>query len=99
MNPYQHMDPEERSLRAQVAAHESWAQTTDRQARIKPALDGQIAKFAREADPDGVMSPEQRAAAARNRQLAHMARMRLARATKARRARQDSEPPHAEDVA
>jgi len=98
MNPYESMDPEERTARAQMAAHESWAKTTDRAARTKTARDALLSKFANEADPDGALTPEQAAAAARSRQHAHMARMRMAKATKARQARQAAEA-QTEDVA
>src|SRR4051812_46318107 len=78
------MTPEERRARAKVAAHTSWANTRDRSARTARARAGLEAKFEREADPEGVLSPRQRAERADSLRKAHYARMALA-AAKARR--------------
>lgn len=43
---------QERSLRAQIAAHESWANTENRSARTTPARRAFEAKFLAEADGD-----------------------------------------------
>lgn len=42
----------ERHLKAQIAAHESWAQTTDRSKRTEAARRALDAKFLAEADGD-----------------------------------------------
>ena len=42
----------ERSLRGQLAAHTSWANTLDRSARTAPARAAREAKFLAEADGD-----------------------------------------------
>src|SRR5215470_3461580 len=44
--------PDERKLHAQIAAHESWARTTDRSARTAPARQALYDKFLAEADGD-----------------------------------------------
>lgn len=46
------LTPAERTLRAQIAAHESWAQTPDRAARTDKARKALYAKFLAEADGD-----------------------------------------------
>jgi hypothetical protein len=46
------LTPNERSLRAQIAAHESWAQTEDRSARTASARNAFEDKFLEEADGD-----------------------------------------------
>jgi hypothetical protein len=45
-------DTTETSLRAQIAAHTSWANTTDRTARTSKARQALEAKFLREAEGD-----------------------------------------------
>jgi hypothetical protein len=46
------LTPAERSLRAVIAAHESWARTTDRTARTAKARSALENKFLAEADGD-----------------------------------------------
>lgn len=65
------------SLQHEIAAHESWAKTTDRAARTRPARQGLEAKFEREVDPDGVMNPADRAKAVANARSAHYRRLAL----------------------
>lgn len=47
-----HLTPSERTLRAQIAAHESWAKTTDRAARTAKARRALDDKFLAEAGGD-----------------------------------------------
>lgn len=68
--------PEDRSLRARIAAHESWAQTDDRTARTAPARAALDARFLERAGGDPVRAAHLR--------KAHFARLALASA-KARR--------------
>jgi hypothetical protein len=76
--------PDERRIRAQFAAHaRRWA-TADREAERERAGDRVLQRFAKEVDPDGVLSPDERYQRAENARNAHMLRMRLA----ASRARQ-----------
>lgn len=70
------LTPEQRSLRARMAAHASWANTSDPQTRTAAARDRFAARFEREVDPDGVLSPaerERRAESARKRYFAQLA--------------------------
>lgn len=75
-----HLDsstPAERKLRAQIAAHDSWARTEDRSARTANARRALEEKFLAEADGD-----ELRAASLRK---AYFARLALKSAQKRRR--------------
>ena len=83
------------SLAAEIAAHESWARTPDRTARTAPGLAAALAKFEREADPDGVLPPEERTRRAEHLRRAHLARIAL-KSAKARRARAAAERALAE---
>jgi hypothetical protein len=56
------LTPNERHLRAQIAAHESWARTDDRPARTAPARAALDEKFLREADGDPVKAEHLRKA-------------------------------------
>lgn len=80
------LTPAERRLRAQVAAHTSWANTADRTARTAAATAASMARFEVLVDPLGELTPEERARRAESARKAHMARLALASA-KVRRAR------------
>lgn len=73
-------------LRASVAAHESWAHTSDRSARTAPARAALMARFEREVDPDGILPPDERARRAEHKRKAYFGRLAL-KSAKARRAR------------
>lgn len=81
------MTPEERTRRARIAANTRWGKTADRTAATEKARRGLRAKFEREADPDGVMTPAAREAAADNLQRAHYLRMAAKRAANAKKRR------------
>lgn len=72
--------PKERSLLAEIAAHTSWARTENRTARTAPARAGLRAKFAREVDPNGSLTPAERARRVDSMMRAHMLRMTRAAA-------------------
>lgn len=78
----------ERRLRAQIAAHESWASTDNRSARTAPARRALDAKFLAEAGGD-----EQRAEHLRK---AHFQRLALKSAQSRRRAREATDAADAE---
>lgn len=69
--------PAERRLSAQIAAHESWAQTPDRSARTAPARAALLARFEEQADPDGTLLPDERARRAEHLRKAHFQRLAL----------------------
>jgi hypothetical protein len=78
------LTPSERSLRARLAVHTSWARTSDRTARTAPARRAALQRFEREVDPDGVLLPAERAQRAEQAMRAQMARLAL-RSVQARR--------------
>jgi hypothetical protein len=75
------------SLDARLASHSSWARTTDRAERTRAAREAQWAKLEASVDPDGVMSPADRAKAIENAKTARMLAMsrKAAAARKAKR--------------
>lgn len=80
------MTPAERTMRARLGAHAQWARTEDRTARTAAARSGFYKRFENEVDPDGVLSPAERAQRAENARKAHMLKLSMASA-KARRRR------------
>jgi hypothetical protein len=69
------MTPTERRLRSKLAAHKSWAHTENRSARTRAARQAFDARFERIVDPDGKLSPDERARRAQNARKEHFARM------------------------
>jgi hypothetical protein len=55
------LTPEQRSMRARMAAHRRWAKTPDRTAAMKKANQAFMDRFEREVDPDGTLPPDVRA--------------------------------------
>jgi len=89
------MNPQDRALRASLAAHTSWANTLDpasRTAKARAAANGRFEKQARELHPDA--SDEQIARVAEHLKSAHFKRLALASA-KARRKKQGKPKPAA----
>jgi hypothetical protein len=74
----------DRSLIARLAAHESWARTTDPSARTEPARRAMLDRFERQVDPDGSLSPAERARRAGHTRKAYSTRLAL-RSAQARR--------------
>jgi len=60
-----------------IGAHESWARTPDRAARTAAARRSFLARFDAEVDPDGVLSPAERAVRAEHARKAHFQRLAL----------------------
>jgi hypothetical protein len=83
------LSPTERHLRAQVAAHESWANTEDRTARSAHGSDAFRQSFADKVDPEHRLDPAERAKRAESAFKAHMARLAF-QSAKARRQRKTS---------
>ena len=83
------MTAEQRRLRAQMAAHVSWAATPDRAARTAAARAAAMGRFEREVDPEGLLAPAERAARADSARKAHYTKMayRSVRARAAKAAR------------
>ena len=73
------LTPEQRALRARLAAHESWASTTDRSARTAAARKALEDRFVREArERFGDLPPDELARRAEHLKRAHMTRLALA---------------------
>jgi hypothetical protein len=79
------LTPTERSLRAQIAAHESWANTDDPSARTANARKAMLDKFETQVDPDGKLTPAERAKRAAHARKAHFKRLALKSAQVRRR--------------
>lgn len=77
------LTPGQRSLRARLAAHTSWANTADRAARTAAARKAADERFARQVDPDGTLPPQERAERAENARRAYFTALAL-RSTRAR---------------
>ncbi|WP_100502176.1 hypothetical protein [Geodermatophilus chilensis] len=69
--------PEDRALIASIAAHTSWANTTDPAARTAKARAAFTDRFEREADPDGTLPADERARRAEHLRRAHYKRLAL----------------------
>jgi len=80
------MTPAQRVLRAKVAAHTSWAGTANRVERTSAARQAANDRFAKQVDPDGVLSPEERALRAQSARRAHFSQMAM-KSSKARSAK------------
>jgi hypothetical protein len=74
-----------RQLIGRIGAHVSWARTADRTARTANARQAFNERFAREADPDGVLPVEERARRAEHLRKAYFARLALRSAQSRRR--------------
>lgn len=90
------MSPDERSLRARMAAHHLHAQRDGRETTA-PARAAFIESFRRKVDPDGVLPAAERERRAQSALKAHMLKLALASAS-ARRERtktndRPSQPP------
>jgi hypothetical protein len=83
------LTPAERSLRAQIAAEESWAHTDDPPARTANARRAFLDKFEQQVDPNNELSPAERAKRAEHKRRAHFKRMAL-KSAQARRRRNDA---------
>lgn len=78
------MDPIERSMQMRLAAHVSWANTSDRQARTEKARKAWNDRFEKQVDPDGVLPEAERRQRAESARKAFYAEMSL-RSVQARR--------------
>jgi len=71
------MTPEQRVMRARIAAHTRWANTGDRAAATAAARRAAADRWERQVDPDGVLDPDERARRAEHAKRAHFQRMAL----------------------
>lgn len=84
------LTPEQRVLRGQIAAQESWAKTEDRSARTAPARKAMLDKFEKQVDPEGRLSLPERAKRAEHARIAHFKRLSL-KSAQARSSRADGD--------
>jgi hypothetical protein len=89
------MTPQQRRRRARIAAHVSWANTTDRTARTAAGTKAFLDRFERQVDPDGVLPADLRTVMAQHARKAYMLRLaeRSAAARQRRQTQQQSPPP------
>lgn len=78
--------PDDRALRARLAAHASWANTPNRAARTAAARAALADRFERQVDPEGAMDPVERAKRAESARKAFYTRLAY-RSVQARRAK------------
>lgn len=71
------MTPEERTLRARLAAHARWKRGENPVAATEQARAGFFARFEDEVDPDRELDPAVRATRAHHALCEHMARLQL----------------------
>ncbi len=73
------LSPEQRKLRASIAAHSRWSKTptAERTRQAERGQAGLLARFGAEVDPQGVLPPEECDKLARNAYQAHMKRLAL----------------------
>ena len=71
------LTPAQRSMRASLAAHTRWSREPDRAAATRPALDGLMAKFELQVDPDGALDPADRSQRAASARSAHFKGLQL----------------------
>ncbi|MBB4761422.1 hypothetical protein ACFQFC_35255 [Amorphoplanes digitatis] len=77
------LNPRQRTRKARIAAHASWANTADRQGRTAQATASFLARFEKQVDPLGVLEPEVRAKMAEHARRAYMLQL-AERSAKAR---------------
>ena len=77
--------PEERALRAKIAAHISWANTADPTARTANARKASEGRFERQVDPEGVLPEAERARRAEDARKAYFLSLSLKSAQARRR--------------
>lgn len=80
------LTPAQRSLRARIASHASWAKTADPTARTRPGLDKFLERFENEVDPDRTLEPAERARRAEHARKAYFSSLAL-KSAKARQHR------------
>lgn len=76
------MTPEQRRLRAQIAANTRWSRAMSRADQSDAARAALVRRMERQVDPDGLLPPDQRAALVRSAFRAMAARMVAAKARK-----------------
>jgi hypothetical protein len=84
------MTPEQRRRRARIAAHASWAKTSDRTARTSSGTKAFLDRFEHQVDPEGVLPEDVRARMAKHARTAYMLQLAERSAAARRRKAQSS---------
>ncbi len=82
------LTPEQRSLRARLAAHSLHAQVVDPAAHTLPARTAFDGRFERQVDPDGLLTPAERARRAEHARRAYFLGLAIKSAEVRRRRKQ-----------
>ena len=82
------MRPNERVMRARLAAHTRWAQESDPAAATAKARQAFMDRFEREVDPNGDLDPAERARRGESARKAHFTRLALKSAQARRQAKE-----------
>jgi hypothetical protein len=80
------LTPQQRRRRARIAAHASWANTSDRTARTAPGTKAFMQRFEHQVDPERLLPEEVRATMAKHARTAYMLQL-AERSAAARRRR------------
>lgn len=80
------LTPEQRVLRAKIAANATWAKEPDRAGRMAKVRKAAEDRFEKLVDPDGILLPEERARRAASARRSHMQSLAL-KSAQARRKR------------
>ena len=78
----------ERSLRSRAAAHTRWSRCEDPTAATEPARRALLDRFERDVDPDGTLSPPERARRAEHAKKAYFTGLALKSSRARRRGRE-----------
>jgi hypothetical protein len=92
------LTPAERSTRASLASHASWAKTENRTARTQPGREAILEKYFDQVDPECKLTPEERRKRAANAHKAELQRLAL-KSAKARRQAQEDRAQERADLA
>ena len=76
------MTPEQRRLRAQIAANARWSRPFAREDQAAAARAAILARYEREADPTGTLPPDKLAPLVKAKAREHSARLNAAKARK-----------------
>lgn len=82
------LTPEQRRQRARLGAHSLHAKVDDASAHTAPARQAFLERFEREVDPDGTLTPDERARRADHARKAYFARLAMKSAAARRAARE-----------
>lgn len=88
MSVYDTLTPAQRSLRARMASHASWANTTDPGARSRAGRDAAFRQFEDQVDPDRTLPADERLRRAKSAQRARMSQLAYQREAAKRAARE-----------